>query len=61
MIDRMPELGQHLPDLKAYLLGFPKVTIPNATSFFYWQEAQFGLKPTIRINHLVIDDRPTRR
>lgn len=58
MIDRLPELGQQLPDLKAFLLGFPKVTIPKATSFLYWQEAQFGLKPTIRINHLVIDDRP---
>ena len=58
MIDRLPELSEHLPDLKAYLLGFPKVTIPNATSFLYWQEAKFGLKPTIRINHVVIDDRP---
>lgn len=58
MIDRMPELGEYTPDLKAYLLGYPKATIPNATSFLYWQEAHFGLKPTIRINHLVIDDRP---
>jgi hypothetical protein len=58
MIDRLPELVEHLPELKAYLLGFPKVTIPNATSFLYWQEAKFGLKPTIRINHVVIDDRP---
>jgi len=58
MIDRMPELGEHLPELRAYLLGFPKVTIPGATSILYWQEAQFGLKPTVRINHLVIDDRP---
>ena len=58
MIDRMPELGEHLPELKAYLLGYPKVTIPGATSFLYWGEAQFGLKPTIRINHVVIDDRP---
>jgi hypothetical protein len=33
MIDRMPELGQHLPDLKAYLLEYPRVTIPNATAF----------------------------
>jgi len=58
MIERMPELGEHLPELKAYLLGYPKVTIPGATSFLYWQEAQFGLKPTIRISHVVIDDRP---
>jgi hypothetical protein len=58
MVDRMPELGEHLPELKAYLLEYPKVTIPNSYSFLYWQEAQFGLKPTIRINHVVIDDRP---
>jgi len=58
MIDRMPELGEHLPELRAYLLGYPKVTIPGATSILYWQETQFGLKPTTRINHLVIDDRP---
>ena len=30
----------------------------QATSFLYWQEARFGLKPTIRINHIVINDRP---
>ncbi|HEY3042480.1 MAG TPA: hypothetical protein VGJ39_00540 [Vicinamibacterales bacterium] len=58
MVDRMPELGEYLPDLEAYLLGYPRVTLPNATSFLYWQEAQFGLKPTIRINHVVIDERP---
>jgi hypothetical protein len=58
MVDRMPELGEQLPELKAYLLGYPKVTIPSATSFLHWQEAQFGLKPTLRINHVVIDDRP---
>jgi hypothetical protein len=58
MIDRMPDLGEQLPELKAYLLGYPKVTLPHSTSFLYWQKTQFGLKPTIRINHLVIDDRP---
>jgi hypothetical protein len=58
LIERMPELGESLPELKAYLLGYPRVAIPNATGFLYWQEARFGLKPTIRINHLVIDDRP---
>jgi hypothetical protein len=57
MIERMPELGQHLPELKAYLLGYPRVTLAGATSFLYWQDVQFGLKPTIQVNHLVIDDR----
>jgi hypothetical protein len=58
MIDRMPELDQHLNELKAYLLGYPRQVLPDATSFLYWQEVQFGLKPTIRVNHVVINNRP---
>jgi hypothetical protein len=58
MIERMPELGEYLPDLKAYLLHYPRASLPTATSFLYWQEVHFGLKPTHRINHVVIDDRP---
>jgi hypothetical protein len=51
MIDRMPSLTQHLPELKRYLLEFPRLTLANSESFLYWQEAKFGLKPTVRINH----------
>lgn len=58
MIERMPALGEYLPELTRYLLEYPRATLPDATSFLYWQEAQFGLKPTIRINHVVIDERP---
>ncbi len=54
MIERMPALTQYLPSLRKYLLGYPEVTLPNAESFLYWQNAKFGLKPTIRINHLTI-------
>jgi hypothetical protein len=57
MIDRMPELGEHPPHLKDYFRWYPRVTLPGATTFLYWQEMQFGLKPTIRVNHFVIDDR----
>jgi hypothetical protein len=59
MIDRMPEMAEFLPDLKRYLLAFPKATLTNSESFIYWQEAKFGLKPTIRINHVVITEQPT--
>jgi hypothetical protein len=59
MIDRMPELTEYLPDLKRYLIGFPNITLANSDSFIYWQEAKFGLKPTIRINHLTIVQEPT--
>jgi hypothetical protein len=57
MINRMPELGEYLPGLKGYLLEYPRAALPGATSFLYWQDVQFGLKPTIHLNHLVIDDR----
>jgi hypothetical protein len=54
MVARIPAMEEFTPDLRRYLLEFPKVTIPNTTSFLYWQEARFGLKPTARINHVVI-------
>jgi hypothetical protein len=58
MVARIPLFVDYLPGLRAYLLQFPNATLPNSSSFLYWQEAQFGLKPTIRINHVVIEDRP---
>jgi hypothetical protein len=60
MVDRLPRLGADMPDLKAYLLGYPDATLPNSTEFTYWQEAEFGLKPIVRVNHLVIQKRPDR-
>jgi hypothetical protein len=60
MIDRLPALATYLPDVKRYLLEYPRATLPDSTNFLYWQETQFGLKPTVRINHLVIQQRPDR-
>jgi hypothetical protein len=54
MVDRMPELTSYMPDVRRGLLEYPKQTLPGSTSFLYWQETQFGLKPTIRISHLTI-------
>jgi hypothetical protein len=54
MIDHMPTLTEYQPELQRYLLGFPKATFPDCTNFLYWQVTQFGLKPTMRISHLVI-------
>ena len=56
MIDQMPELTTYMPDVRRYLLDYPKVTMPNATSLLYWQEVVFGLKPTLRITHLTVRD-----
>ena len=54
MIDKMPELTLYLPEMRRYLLEFPRHTPPDISSFLYWQETEFGLKPLIRINHVAI-------
>jgi hypothetical protein len=59
MLDRMPEMAIYLPALRTYLLEYPRVTLPNAESFLYWQQVKFGLKPTVRINHVTIVDQQT--
>jgi hypothetical protein len=54
MVDSMPELTTYMPNMRRYLLDYPKFALPNATSLLYWQETEFGLKPTIRISHLTV-------
>jgi hypothetical protein len=58
MIDRLPRLAAELPELTRYLLEYPHATLAKSTDFLYWQETQFGLRPTVRISHLVIQERP---
>ena len=58
MVDQMPELTTYLPNMRRYLLDYPKATLPDSTSFLYWQETEFGLKPTIRISHLTVRQGP---
>lgn len=60
MIERLPRLASEMPELTRYLLEYPKAKLANSINFLYWQETQFGLKPTVRISHLVIEDRPDR-
>jgi hypothetical protein len=59
MVDRLQALSEFLPGIRRYLLEFPRATLPGSESFLYWQEVKFGLKPTIRINHLVIARDPS--
>jgi hypothetical protein len=58
LVEAMPSLSAYLPDVRRYLLEYPGVTIPETTSFLYWQETTFGLKPTIRISHVTIREGP---
>jgi hypothetical protein len=54
MVGRSAALPDVLPELRKYLLQYPDADLPGADSFFYWEKVNFGLKPTIRVNHGVI-------
>jgi hypothetical protein len=54
LIDQMPELTTYMPAMRRYLLEYPAVSLPDSISFLYWQDTEFGLKPTIRISHVTI-------
>jgi len=54
MVGRASELPDVLPELRRYLLQYPDAALPGADSFFYWEKVDFGMKPTIRVNHGVI-------
>jgi hypothetical protein len=60
MVDGVPSFGETLPELKQYLVEYPRATLADGRDLFYWQEVKFGVKPTIRITHLVIEQRPDR-
>ena len=47
-----------LPGSEGYLLDYPKATLPKS-ELSVLAGSQFGLKPTLRINHLTISDQPT--
>jgi hypothetical protein len=43
-----------VPALITYLGDFPRSRPAPVEEFFYWTVVDFGLKPTIRVNHVVI-------
>jgi hypothetical protein len=54
MVGRAAVLPDVLPELRQYLLQYPDADLPGADSFFYWEKVNFGMKPTVRVNHGVI-------
>jgi hypothetical protein len=58
LIAGMPEFTGELSGMRQFLLEYPKPATRPTKSFIYWQEANFGLKPTVRINHVAIQEGP---
>ncbi len=41
------------PDLTAYLRDYPNAKLAGGNDVFYWALAEFGLKPTVTLTHIV--------
>ena len=46
-------LAEHAPDFYHYLLDYPHGKPANFEDTFYWAKVKFGLKPTLRIEHML--------
>ncbi len=58
LVDDLPDAVFSVPGVRDYLLGYPAVLLPGSSSFLYWQEATFGLKPTLRLSHVTVREGP---
>lgn len=47
-----------IPGLAAYLETYPRDRLSGAEDLFYWSVVEFGLKPTVRLAHVVIHAPP---
>ena len=53
MLSYYKALPEHLPDFYNYLLVYPDKKPSNVDDTFYWAKVKFGLKPTLRLVHVV--------
>jgi hypothetical protein len=53
MLSYAKALPERLPDFYRYLLDYPDAKPTNVEDTFYWAKVQFGLKPTLRVVHVV--------
>lgn len=49
LLARLTALPVHLPEVSRLLLEYPNLAVDTARSEFYWENVNFGLKPTLRI------------
>lgn len=54
LVSRSKALPVYLPELREYLLNYPKADSSGIESQFYWEKVNFGLKPTLRIVQAIV-------
>jgi hypothetical protein len=53
MLSYAKALPERLPDFYRYILDYPNAKPANVEDTFYWARVKFGLKPTLRVVHVV--------
>jgi len=53
MLSYAKALPKYLPDFYNYLLTYPAGKPANVENSFYWARVKFGLKPTLRVVHVI--------
>jgi hypothetical protein len=48
------DLPAYFPTLHSFLKNYPRASLPGGEELFYWSKVDFGLKPVVRLNHVVI-------
>ncbi|MGE3273581.1 MAG: hypothetical protein AB7O67_00625 [Vicinamibacterales bacterium] len=52
-----PLLAEQTPDVFAYVTSFPRLRVSGVTDVFYWSNVDFGMKHTLRLEHLSVHPR----
>jgi len=60
MLDESTVYAEYVPELVAYLKGYPTEPLEGARDLFYWVRGDYGLKPVISIVHAVVYSAPSR-
>jgi len=53
ILDYSKALPTYLPEFYHYLLAYPQNKPVNVDNAFYWARVKFGLKPTLRVVHVI--------
>jgi hypothetical protein len=53
LLSRSKVLPERLPTFYSYLLDYPRASLPDSSTVFYWEKVKFGLKPTLRMNQQI--------
>ncbi len=49
-----PVIGQQFPQLSSHLASYPSGRTPATKDYILWMKTDTGLKPTIRVAHLIV-------